>query len=141
MEERGEISFRPIGTVRNRFTRPVEGELIRQELSELKVFPEYRRGLTGAAPGQKILVVFHFHRAEDQPPLVQHPRGDRTRSPRGVFTLRSPDRPNGIGVTEVSIEAVTGEGLVVRGLDALDGSPLLDLKIVSMTGSETGAEA
>jgi tRNA-Thr(GGU) m(6)t(6)A37 methyltransferase TsaA len=74
-----------------------------------------------------LLVVFVFHRAEGYN-LLQHPRGDRGRPQRGVFALRSPNRPNPIGITEVELLAIEGNILTVRGLDALDGTPVLDLK-------------
>ena len=77
-----------------------------------------------------LLVVFVFHRSEGHE-LLQHPRGDRSRPKRGVFALRSPNRPNPIGVTEVELIAIEGSILTVRGLDAIDGTPVLDLKPVS----------
>ena len=78
-------------------------------------------------PGQQVMVLFYFHRSDGYD-LLQHPRGDRSRPTRGVFTLRSPRRPNPIGVTIVDIVAVEGNVLRVRGLDALNGTPVLDLK-------------
>ena len=131
MTEVTEICFHPIGVVKNRFEQPTAGDLIKKEISHLEIFPEFRSGLEGAAPGQKILVLFYFHLAEEDAPLIQHPRGDQTRTPRGVFLLRSPARPNRIGATEVAVEGVKKDGLEVRGLDAVSGSPILDLKIVN----------
>lgn len=127
-EER--ISFVPLGTVRNQFDYPAQGKDIREHPSRLEIRPAYQAGLTGAAPGQKLLVIFHFHRAGGEAPLIQHPRGDRSREPRGVFLLRSPHRPNPLGVTEVEVKAVEKDGLTVTGLDAVNGTPILDLKIV-----------
>jgi tRNA (Thr-GGU) A37 N-methylase len=71
---------------------------------------------------------FYFHRSAGYE-LSQHPRGDRTRPKRGVFTLRSPRRPNPIGVTVVDLLGVEGNVLRVRGLDACNGTPILDLKL------------
>jgi len=124
------ICFRPIGVVRNGFDRPAEKDLIAAEVSELEIYSPFRAGLAGAAPGQKILVLYYFHLAEGEAPLQQHPRGDQNKPRRGVFLLRSPARPNRIGATEVSVEGVTEGGLTVRGLDALNGSPILDIKVV-----------
>jgi L-fuculose-phosphate aldolase len=73
------------------------------------------------------MVVFQFHRSDGYS-LLQHPRGDRTRAKRGVFALRSPHRPNPIGVTVVKILGIADNVVCVKGLDAYDGSPVLDLK-------------
>ena len=78
--------------------------------------------------GQQLLVLFYFHRSAGYE-LSQHPCGDRSRPKRGVFTLRSPHRPNPIGVTVVELLAVDGNVLLVRGLDACSGTLLLDLKL------------
>ena len=86
-------------------------------------------GLEGLSGGRKILVVFWFHRS-DGFELLQHPKGDPTRPKRGVFTLRSPRRPNPIGVTVVDLLEIEGNVLRVRGLDAFDGTPVLDIKPV-----------
>lgn len=74
------------------------------------------------------MVVFYFHRSQGYD-LCQHPRGDQSRPQRGVFALRSPRRPNPIGVTEVELMAVERNVLRVRGLDAINGTPVLDLKL------------
>ena len=132
------ICYQPIGRVENDFQYPSSGSEIKQYPSRLIIEERYREGLEGAAPGQKLLVLFDFHQAEeDQIPLLQHPRGDRTRQPRGVFLLRSPLRPNSIGATEVTVEKVEGTRLTVRGLDAVDGTPILDLKIIEFGPSES----
>ena len=86
-------------------------------------------GPQGLEPGDDILALFWFHRS-DGFELLQHPRGDTCRAKRGVFTLRSPHRPNPIGLTRVRLFHVEGEVLRVEGLDALNGTPILDLKPV-----------
>ena len=121
------ITFTPIGRVENAFTSPAAPEKIRQVESRLVIEPELTPALTGLEAGQRIVVVFHFHLSPGYD-LLQHPRGDLTRPKRGVFALRSPRRPNPIGVTTVELLAVEGNVLRVRGLDALDGSPVLDIK-------------
>ena len=125
-----EICFSPIGQVQNAFDYPASGDDIKDHPSRLVLDPAYQEGLHGAAPGQKVLVLFHFHRVSGEHPLVQHPRGDPDREARGVFLLRSPHRPNPIGVTEVEITAVEGNVLTVIGLDVLNRTPILDLKVV-----------
>ncbi|MEV4257989.1 TrmO family methyltransferase, partial [Spirillospora sp. NPDC049652] len=64
----------------------------------------------------------------DRDTLAVHPRGDSSRPVTGVFTTRSPDRPNPIGLHDVHILAVDGPRVHVRNLEALDGTPILDIK-------------
>ncbi|HAF70425.1 TPA: tRNA (N6-threonylcarbamoyladenosine(37)-N6)-methyltransferase TrmO [Candidatus Acetothermia bacterium] len=126
------IELWPVGVVE----REGEGSAWWEELASrpcrIRVRPELREGLVGIEPGAKILVLFWLHRA-DRGRLLVHPRGDRTRPLRGVFSTRSPHRPNPIGATVVKVLAVDqGQGLlIVEGLDALDGSPVLDIKAAS----------
>ena len=68
--------------------------------------------------------------------LAVHPRGDRARPKTGVFATRSPDRPNPIGLHRVTIVAIDGTRLRVRDLEALDGTPILDVKPVLDAGTE-----
>jgi len=75
------------------------------------------------------MVVFVFDRAGECE-LRQHPKGDRNRALRGVFALRSPRRPNPIGVTVVEVLDIAGNVVRVRGIDAWPGTPILDLKPV-----------
>jgi tRNA-Thr(GGU) m(6)t(6)A37 methyltransferase TsaA len=73
------------------------------------------------------MVLFYFDRVGDFE-LLQRPRGDLAQPKRGVFTLRSPRRPNPIGVTVVELLSIDENVLTVCGLDAFDGTPVLDLK-------------
>ena len=98
--------------------------------SQIVFDPAMAAGLEGLEAGQDILVVFWFDRSEGFD-LLQHPRGDTSRCKRGVFTLRSPHRPNPIGVSQVHLLAVEGNVLLVRGLDAFNGTPVLDVKPVA----------
>jgi tRNA-Thr(GGU) m(6)t(6)A37 methyltransferase TsaA len=124
------ISYRPIGYVKNDFSEPVPAgrtQEIKAAESRIVLDPALVEGLDGLEPGHQILVLFHFHRSEGYE-LLQHPRGDRNQPRRGVFALRSPYRPNPIGVTTVELLAIKGNVLRVRGLDAIDGTPVIDLK-------------
>ncbi len=121
------ITYRPIGRVENAFDEPVAMDVLLAAESRIILDPALTEGLSGVQPGEKLMVIFHFHRSTGYE-LLQHPRGDVTRPRRGVFTLRSPRRPNPIGVTVVDVLAVEGNVLRVRGLDALNGTPVLDLK-------------
>jgi formylmethanofuran dehydrogenase subunit E len=118
-----EIKLQPIGHIENNFNQPAPPEEIRAVESRIVVNPELQAGLEGLEAGDQILVIFYFH-LDQGFELIQHPRGD----PRGVFALHSPNRPNGIGVSTVEIESIKGNVLLVSGLDALNGTPLLDIK-------------
>jgi tRNA-Thr(GGU) m(6)t(6)A37 methyltransferase TsaA len=95
----------------------------------LVIFPAYREALKDLTVGEDILLITWFDRAfRDE--LVVHPRGDLTRPPTGVFSTRSPDRPNPIGLHRVTILAIDNLRLHVNNLEALDGTPLIDIKPV-----------
>lgn len=119
--------YRPIGRVENELDEPVDPETLGSAVSRIVIDPALADGLTGLEAGDRLLVLFHFHRAGDAE-LLQHPRGDVSRAERGVFALRSPHRPNRIGATVVELLSVAGTVLEVRGLDAINGTPVLDLK-------------
>ena len=86
-------------------------------------------GLEGIETGEEIIVLTWLDRAQ-RDVLSVHPRGDFSRPPQGVFTTRSPDRPNPIGLHRVEVAEIDGSRLRVGGLEALDGTPVLDLKPV-----------
>ncbi|MGO1117163.1 SAM-dependent methyltransferase [Rhodovibrionaceae bacterium A322] len=90
---------------------------------------DYREGLKGLAAGQSILLLYWFAQANRNPGL-QRPGGRPDAPLTGTFALRSPHRPNPIAAAVVPIQALDEEAgtLVVKGLDCLDGTPLLDIK-------------
>jgi tRNA-Thr(GGU) m(6)t(6)A37 methyltransferase TsaA len=121
------ITFHAIGRVENMFDEPVAPDRIRTTVSRIVLEPALIAGLEGIAPKQQLVVIFYFHRSQGYE-LRQHPRGDPSRPKRGVFALRSPRRPNPIGVTVVDLLAIHANVLHVRGLDAINGTPVLDIK-------------
>jgi len=121
------ITYNAIGHVENAFDEPVAPDEIKATESRIVLDPTLVEGLHGLETGQRLMVVFHFHRSQGYD-LRQHPRGDRTRELRGVFALHSPHRPNPIGVTIVDLVKLDRNVLHVQGLDALNGTPVLDLK-------------
>jgi tRNA-Thr(GGU) m(6)t(6)A37 methyltransferase TsaA len=121
------ITYKAIGHVENAFDEPAAPDRIKAVESRIVLNPTLVKGLQGLEAGQQLMVIFHFHLSRGYE-LRQHPRGDHTREPRGVFALHSPHRPNPIGVTTVELVEVTGNVLTVRGLDAINGTPVLDLK-------------
>jgi tRNA-Thr(GGU) m(6)t(6)A37 methyltransferase TsaA len=86
-------------------------------------------GLDGIAAGDELLVLTWLDRAR-RDILRVHPRGDAGRAEQGVFATRSPDRPNPVGLHRVTVLAVDGTRLRVRDLEALDGTPIVDVKPV-----------
>jgi tRNA-Thr(GGU) m(6)t(6)A37 methyltransferase TsaA len=91
--------------------------------------PEVADAVRDIVPGAELLVLTWLDRA-DRDTLVVHPRGDRTRPPTGVFSTRSPDRPNPIGLHRVTVAAVNGLRVLVHDMEALDGTPVVDVKPV-----------
>lgn len=91
--------------------------------------PEVLEGLRSLRPGDDAIVLTWLDRAR-RDVLSVHPRGDASRPEEGVFSTRSPDRPNPIGLHRVRITAVDGRRIRVGNLEALDGTPVLDLRPV-----------
>ena len=101
----------------------------------LRIDAAYAEGLDGLAPGDELLVLCWFDRAA-RDVLRVVPRDDPANPERGVFATRSPDRPNPIGLHRVTLLAVEGTSLRVSGIEALDGTPVVDLKPLLRTIEE-----
>lgn len=91
--------------------------------------PDVLPALEGIRPGDRVIVLTWLHRAQ-RDVLRVHPRDNLATPKQGVFSTRSPDRPNPIGLHEVEVIAVEGERVHVRPLEALDGTPIVDMKPV-----------
>lgn len=91
--------------------------------------PAVAEAIRDLRAGQQVIVLTWLHRA-DRDVLVTRPRDDPQRPLLGVFSTRSPDRPNPIGLHRVLIGQVDGRRILVRGLEALDGTPVIDVKPV-----------
>jgi tRNA-Thr(GGU) m(6)t(6)A37 methyltransferase TsaA len=89
--------------------------------------PEVIEGLRSLRPGDEVIVITWLHQAR-RDVLSVHPRGDVTRPQEGVFSTRSPNRPNPIGLHRVEITEIDGARVRVRSLEAVDGTPILDVK-------------
>jgi len=125
-----EIVLRPIGIIRSPIVQPGQGPRQGSEsgvAGKLVIDEQYRDALLGIQKGDKIVILYWMHLAE-RDMLQVHPRGDRSRPVRGVFTTRSPQRPNPISVDTVEVTGIRGTVIEVRGIDAIDGTPLLDIK-------------
>ncbi|MEN6329769.1 MAG: tRNA (N6-threonylcarbamoyladenosine(37)-N6)-methyltransferase TrmO [Methanobacteriaceae archaeon] len=117
-----------IGTVKSPYKSRGEGPhqgRNQEELSQIIVLPEYEEGLEGVEQYHQLFILYWFDRAEE--PLMKVVPHGRTKK-RGIFSTRAPPRPNAIGLTLVDLVKMEGPVLTVRGLEALDGSPVLDIK-------------
>ncbi len=95
----------------------------------LEVNPPVAEGLEGIEAGQEIIVITWLHQAQ-RDVLKVHPRGDENVPLAGVFATRSPDRPNPLGLHRVTVREIAGNRLKVGPIEALDGTPVVDIKPV-----------
>ena len=121
--KKGEVKF--IGTVTK----------VEDNISTIEIYPDYCEGLDRLDMYYQIKILYWFHlRDNDQHRNVLKvvPRRHGETEERGVFASHSPSRPNPIGLTEVEIISIEGCNLTVRGLDAFEGSPIVDIKPTHM---------
>jgi tRNA-Thr(GGU) m(6)t(6)A37 methyltransferase TsaA len=123
------FTFRPIGVVRSPYADtaqiPKGPGAAHDAEGELELFLEFEAGLADIDGFSHLLVLWVFDRVDGYDLLSTPPTDDR---PHGVFSTRSPRRPNPIGLTVVRLNRREGARLVVRGVDMLDGTPILDIK-------------
>ena len=112
--------------LRGRDEAPKQGREARIR-GEIEIYPRYAEGLNGLAGLEHVFVFTWMDRA-DRDILRVHPRGDVSQPKRGVFSTRSPDRPNPLGMTLVRVLRVEGNTMTVEGMDALDRTPVVDIK-------------
>jgi tRNA-Thr(GGU) m(6)t(6)A37 methyltransferase TsaA len=115
----------PIGYVENDYLEPEYNEEIYRKVSKIVLKKELIEGLYRRDDFGKIYILFYFSKSKGYN-LTQHRRYDGKVS--GVFASRSPSRPNGIGLTIVELLKIEGNMLFVKGLDAINGTPVLDIK-------------
>lgn len=124
--------LRPVGRVESPLTdgaaAPKQGDE-GAPLARIVFLPEFRGAARNLREGDEVLVLTWLHLGR-RDVLSVHPRGDANRPREGVFSTRSPDRPNPIGLHAVKIEAVEENAVTVRNLEAIDGTPVLDVKPV-----------
>jgi len=121
------FTITPIGQVKNHNTVRMSPDEMLSTISTIVVDKKFEDGLMDLDKNDLITVLFYFDRARGYK-MHLHPRYDESRPITGVFNTRSPYRPNHIGVTVVKLKSVEGNTLVVEGLDAADGTPVLDIK-------------
>lgn len=127
-----EFALEPIGIIRSELTNR---EAAPKQASEggidawIEIHPSFAEGLEGIAVGSDVILVTWLHKASRNR-LRVHPRGDQSRPITGVFSTRSPDRPNPIGLHRVTVREITGNRLRVGPIEAIDGTPVVDIKPV-----------
>jgi len=128
MRKRHSLELTPIGIIhspyKNRVEAPYQGQRS-EEISQIEVFKEFEEGLKDIEGFSHIIVIYWFHNSQGYHLLVKTPWDDNL---HGLFTTRSPHRPCPLGLTVVKILARENNVLKVKGLDAIDGTPILDIK-------------
>ena len=129
---RDAISLEPIGFVESPLTdraaAPKQGHEGAPD-AWLRLDPRVVPALDGVAPGDQLIVITWLDRAR-RDVLRVHPRDDLSRPQQGVFSTRSSDRPNPIGLHRVEVLEIEGERVHLSDMEAIDGTPILDLKPV-----------
>jgi tRNA-Thr(GGU) m(6)t(6)A37 methyltransferase TsaA len=126
------FALRPIGRLRSSLQKIEEAP--RQGLegapdAQLEIDPAFATALRGLSPGDAVIIITWLHLA-DRDVLETHPRNDLRNRLTGVFATRSPDRPNPLGLHRVIVRAIDGLRLHVGPIEAVDGTPVVDLKPV-----------
>jgi tRNA-Thr(GGU) m(6)t(6)A37 methyltransferase TsaA len=122
-----EITLRPIGTVRSEVKQPTRQKST-DIVSEIVIDASLKEALDNLEEFSHIIILYWMHKSPRRAPKKVHPRGRPELEPMGVFATRSPDRPNPIGKSTAELLERKDNILKVRGLDAIDGTPVLDIK-------------
>ena len=129
-------TLRPIGVIRSDLKKRSEAPKQASEGAPdawLDVQPFAAQALDGLAAGDEIIIVTWLHKAR-RDVLKVHPRSDRQRPLTGVFATRSPDRPNPLGLHPVTVREIAGLHLRIGPIEAIDGTPVVDIKPVYCPG-------
>lgn len=125
-----DYTLRPVGIIRSSLTSRAQAPLQGDEGAPdaiLELDPHVAGGLDGIAVGDEIVVITWLHLAQ-RDVLALHPRGDERLPVTGVFNTRSPDRPNPLGLHRVTVKDVSPGRLTIGPIEALDGTPVVDIK-------------
>ncbi|NLM06643.1 MAG: tRNA (N6-threonylcarbamoyladenosine(37)-N6)-methyltransferase TrmO [Tissierellia bacterium] len=123
-----EIIFKPIGHIESEFQDreeiPKQSVLTKDKVAKIILNEELLDGIYGLKEGDDIMILFYFHQSEDFKLKFNHHSGEV----RGVFNTRSPNRPNGIGISIVNIKKINRNLIYFSGVDMVSGTPVLDIK-------------
>jgi tRNA-Thr(GGU) m(6)t(6)A37 methyltransferase TsaA len=137
-QQREEYLLHPIGHIRSPLralaAAPRQGSEGAPD-AWLEVDPAWARGLSGLAAGDQVIVVTWLDRAQ-RDVLEVHPRDDLAAPLHGVFATRSADRPNPLGLHRVTVREISGNRLRIGPIEAIDGTPVVDLKPVLFAGAD-----
>jgi len=139
MPETTTFSLHPVGVIRSPLEHLRDAARQGSEGAPdawLEVDPALAEALRGIAAGDEIILITWLHRSR-RDLLTVHPRGDRSLPLAGVFATRSPDRPNPLGLHRVRVLEVAGNRLRVGPLEAIDGTPVIDVKPVLAPGGDS----
>jgi tRNA-Thr(GGU) m(6)t(6)A37 methyltransferase TsaA len=131
-ENESQAGLLPIGVIRSELKEPGEAPKQGSEGAPdawLEVHAWAAEALHGLAVGDEIIVITWFHQAR-RDVLQVHPRSDARNPLTGVFATRSPDRPNPLGLHTVTVRAIDGNRLRIGPIEAIDGTPVVDIKPV-----------
>jgi tRNA-Thr(GGU) m(6)t(6)A37 methyltransferase TsaA len=127
-----DFTLYPIGSIQshlqNREDAPKQGKEGAPD-AWLEVKPEFADALEGITVGDELIVISWFHMSNRET-LKVHPRSDQNNPLTGVFATRSPDRPNPLGLHPVTVSEISGNRLLVGPIEAIDGTPVVDIKPV-----------
>ena len=133
--EHTRLQLKPVGVIRSvlkeRSKAPKQGSEGAPD-AWIELRPSVTQAMDGLAVGDEIIILTWFHRAH-RDVLKVHPRSDPKRRLTGVFATRSPDRPNPVGLHEVTVRKVANNRLRVGPIEAIDGTPVIDIKPVLCT--------
>jgi tRNA-Thr(GGU) m(6)t(6)A37 methyltransferase TsaA len=127
MKELPSVTLKAIGTVRSEITRR-ERRDAKDVISEIVLDPGLTKALDNLDEFSHIIVIYFMHQSHKPAPMKVHPKYRTVTTPVGVFASRSPDRPNPLGKTTVRLLERHDNVLKVQGLDAIDGTPVIDIK-------------
>lgn len=125
------LKYTPIGVFHTQFTpetgAPRQGILMPETFGTIEIYPEYAEGLRFVSFFEYIIVLYHFSEVEKWEPIIEPP-GSTHEHNFGVFSTRSPKRPNPIGFSVVKLDSIRNTILYISGVDAFEGTPVLDIK-------------
>ena len=126
-----QISMKQIATIKSPFcdlkNMPVQPKGAKETFATIEFKEEYAQGLKDLEGFSHVYLIYYFHKI-DTCKLSVIPFNDKTNTPRGVFSTRTPMHPNSIGLSVVELVHVEKNIVTIKGIDILDGTPLLDIK-------------
>ena len=130
-QKSGTITYTPVGVFHSGYTpetgAPRQGILIPEGRAEIEIYPEYRSALQSLDLFEYIIVIYHLDRSGSWRDTARPPKSNNEYT-FGLFATRSPNRPNPVGIATVKLEKIENGILFVSGIDAYDGTPVIDIK-------------